>query len=68
MNTLKTLKRLTIGLGIFYLGILVSQTTAPPCTDCIECKKEINVWYKISSVDGKIVKLDLSGGKSYADT
>ncbi|MBC8428169.1 MAG: hypothetical protein H8D94_01725 [Candidatus Pelagibacter sp.] len=67
MNTLKTLKRLTIGLGIFYLGILASQTTTPPCPECVVCENEINVWYKVSSTDGKIIKLDLSGGKSYAD-
>ena len=56
-----------IGLTLFYIGIFFSQMTTP---ECEVCEDPVNIWYKVSTFeedDGKIVKLDMSEGKSFAD-
>ena len=67
LNWTTYLKRTTIGLTLFYIGIFFSQMTTP---ECEVCEDPVNIWYKVSTFeedDGKIVKLDMSEGKSFAD-
>ena len=67
LNWTKLLKRITIGLTLFYIGMFFSQMTTP---ECEVCEDPVNIWYKVSTFeedDGKIVKLDMSEGKSFAD-
>ena len=67
LNWTTLLKRSTIGLTLFYIGIFFSQITAP---ECEVCEDTTNIWYKVSTFEednGKIVKLDMSEGKSFAD-
>ena len=67
LNWTTLLKRSTIGLTLFYIGIFFSQMTTP---ECEVCEDPVNIWYKVSTFeedDGKIVKLDMSEGKSFAD-
>tara|TARA_R100000008_G_C3509593_1_gene128109 strand:- start:41 stop:442 length:402 start_codon:yes stop_codon:yes gene_type:complete len=67
LNWTTLLKRTTIGLTLFYIGIFFSQMTTP---ECEVCEDPVNIWYKVSTFeedDGKIVKLDMSEGKSFAD-
>ena len=67
VNWTTLLKRTTIGLTLFYIGIFFSQMTTP---ECEVCEDPVNIWYKVSTFeedDGKIVKLDMSEGKSFAD-
>ena len=67
LNWTTLLKRTTIGLTLFYIGIFFSQMTTP---ECEVCEEPVNIWYKVSTFeedDGKIVKLDMSEGKSFAD-
>ncbi len=69
MKLYKTLKMVTISLTIFYLGLLFSQTTTPPCPDCV-CEEPVNIWYKVSTealTYGSILKLDMSKGQAYSD-
>ena len=66
MKFLKVLKKTTKILFIFLLGIISAQVTAPDC----ECGEPVNVWYKVSTVEqdkGKIIRLDMSKGKTFAD-
>ena len=67
LNWTTLLKRTTIGLTLFYIGIFFSQMTTP---ECEVCEDPVNIWYKVSTFEednGKIVKLDMSEGKSFAD-
>ena len=67
LNWTTLLKRTTIGLTLFYIGMFFSQMTTP---ECEVCEDPVNIWYKVSTFeedDGKIVKLDMSEGKSFAD-
>ena len=67
LNWTKLLKRITIGLTLFYIGMFFSQMTTP---ECEVCEDTTNIWYKVSTFEednGKIVKLDMSEGKSFAD-
>ena len=67
LNWTTLLKRTTIGLTLFYIGMFFSQVTTP---ECEVCEDPVNIWYKVSTFeedDGKIVKLDMSEGKSFAD-
>ena len=67
LNWTTLLKRTTIGLTLFYIGMFFSQITTP---ECEACEDPVNIWYKVSTFeedDGKIVKLDMSEGKSFAD-
>ena len=67
LNWTTLLKRATIGLTLFYIGMFFSQMTTP---ECEVCEDTTNIWYKVSTFEednGKIVKLDMSEGKSFAD-
>ena len=71
INWYSILKKSTIGLLLFYIGLVFSQATTPDAgsSDCV-CEEPVNVWYKVSTFEedaGKIVKLDMSEGKSFAD-
>ena len=66
INLYSFFKKSTIGLLLFYIGLVFSQVTTPECV----CEAPVNIWYKVSTFeedDGKIVKLDMSEGKSFAD-
>ena len=66
INFYSLLKKSTIGLLLFYVGIVFSQVTTPDC----ECGEPENVWYKVSTFEpdnGKIVRLDMSKGKAFSD-
>ncbi len=66
MKYLNKLKTVTKVLFIFLLGIISAQVTALDC----ECGEPVNVWYKVSTVEqdkGKIIRLDMSKGKTFAD-
>ena len=67
INWYSVLKKSTIGLTLFYIGLVFSQVTAPECV-CEEPMK--NVWYKLSTGEDGIqrtIKLDMQRGKSYSD-
>ena len=61
------LKKSTVGLLLFYIGLVFSQVTTPECV----CEEPMsNVWYKLSTgKDGiqRTIKLDMQKGKSYSD-
>ena len=67
MNLYSVLKKSTIGLLLFYIGLVFSQVTTPECV----CEAPMNnVWYKLSTgKDGiqRTVKLDMQMGKSYSE-
>ena len=66
MNLYSVLKKSTIGLLLFYVGLVFSQVTTPDC----ECGEPVNVWYKVSTFEpdnGKVVRLDMSKGKAFSD-
>ncbi len=67
LNWTTLLKRATIGLTLFYIGMFFSQMTTP---ECEVCEEPVNIWYKVSTFEedaGKIVKLDMSEGKAFSD-
>ena len=67
INFYSLLKKSTIGLLLFYIGLVFSQVTTPECV-CEEPMK--NVWYKLSTGEDGIqrtIKLDMQRGKSYSD-
>ena len=60
------LKKSTIGLLLFYVGLVFSQVTTPECV----CEDPVNIWYKVSTFQedkGKIIKLDMSKGQAFSD-
>ena len=66
INWYSVLKKSTIGLTLFYIGLVFSQVTAPECV-CEEPMK--NVWYKLSTGEDGIqrtIKLDMQMGVSYS--
>ena len=66
INFYSLLKKSTIGLLLFYVGLVFSQVTTPDC----ECGEPVNVWYKVSTAEqdkGKIVRLDMSKGQAFSD-
>jgi hypothetical protein len=66
MNLYSVLKKSTIGLLLFYVGLVFSQVTTPECV----CEDPVNIWYKVSTFQedtGKVIKLDMSKGKTFAD-
>ena len=65
INFYSLLKKSTIGLLLFYVGLVFSQVTTPDC----ECGEPENVWFKISSETGtqNIVQLDMTKGQSFSD-
>ena len=61
------LKKSTIGLLLFYVGMVFSQATTP---ECPVCEDPVNVWYKVSTFEpdrGKIVRLDMRKGQAFTD-
>ena len=67
INWYSVLKKSTIGLTLFYIGLVFSQVTTPECV----CEEPMsNVWYKLSTgKDGiqRTVKLDMQNGVSYSE-
>ena len=66
INFYSLLKKSTIGLLLFYVGLVFSQVTTPDC----ECGEPVNVWYKVSTAEqdnGKIVRLDMTKGQAFSD-
>ena len=71
INWYSALKKSTIGLLLFYIGLVFSQVTTPECPVCEVCEAPMsNVWYKLSTgKDGiqRIIKLDMQAGTSYSE-
>ena len=67
INWYSVLKKSTIGLTLFYIGLVFSQVTTPECV----CEEPMNnVWYKVSTgKDGiqQTIKLDMQNGISYSE-
>jgi hypothetical protein len=67
INWYSALKKSTIGLLLFYIGLVFSQVTTPECV----CEAPMNnVWYKVSTgKDGiqQTIKLDMQNGISYSE-
>ena len=60
------LKKSTIGLLLFYIGLVFSQVTTPECA----CEDPVNIWYKVSTFQedrGKVIKLDMRTGQAFSD-
>ena len=67
INWYSALKKSTIGLLLFYIGLVFSQATTP---ECPVCEDPVNVWYKVSTFEpdrGKIVRLDMRKGQAFSD-
>ena len=71
INWYSALKKSTIGLLLFYIGLVFSQVTTPECPVCEVCEAPMNnVWYKLSTDEygvQRTVKLDMQNGVSYSD-
>ena len=71
INWYSALKKSTIGLLLFYIGLVFSQVTTPECPVCDVCEAPMNnVWYKLSTDEygvQRTVKLDMQKGMSYSD-
>ena len=71
INWYSGLKKSTIGLLLFYIGLVFSQVTDPECPVCEVCEEPMkNVWYKLSTGEDGIqrtIKLDMQKGKSYSE-
>ena len=66
INWYSILKKSTIGLLLFYVGLVFSQVTTPECV----CEDPTNIWYKVSTLAedrGKVIKLDMRTGQSFSD-
>jgi len=65
INWYSALKKSTIGLLLFYIGLVFSQVTTPECV----CEDPVNIWYKLSTEGGiqHIVELDMNQGRSFSD-
>ena len=66
MEFLSTIKKATLVVFIYLMGIISAQATSENC----ECGEPENVWFKISSEDGygqKVVQLDMTRGQSFSD-
>jgi len=70
-NLYSALKKSTIGLLLFYIGLVFSQVTTPECPVCEVCEAPMsNVWYKLSTGEDGIqrtIKLDMQNGVSYSE-
>ena len=67
INWYSALKKSTIGLLLFYIGLVFSQATTP---ECPVCEDPVNVWYKVSTFakdKGKVIKLDMRKGQAFTD-
>ena len=71
INWYPALKKSTIGLLLFYIGLVFSQVTTPECPVCEVCEVPMNnVWYKLSTDEywvQRTVKLDMQMGVSYSE-
>ena len=71
LNLYTLLKKVTLGLLLFYIGLVFSQVTTPECPVCEVCEAPMsNVWYKLSTDEygvQRTVKLDMQKGMSYSD-
>ena len=71
INWYSALKKSTIGLLLFYIGLVFSQVTTPECPVCEVCEAPMsNVWYKLSTDEygvQRTVKLDMKYGVSYSE-
>ena len=71
INWYSVLKKSTIGLLLFYIGLVFSQVTTPECPVCEVCEAPMsNVWYKLSTGEDGIqrtIKLDMQSGISYSE-
>ena len=66
MEFLSTIKKATLVVFIYLMGIISAQATSENC----ECGEPENVWFKISSEDGygqRVVQLDMTRGQSFSD-
>ena len=66
INWYSILKKSTIGLLLFYVGLVFSQVTTPECV----CEDPTNIWYKVSTFQedkGKVIKLDMRIGQAFSD-
>ena len=66
INFYSLLKKSTIGLLLFYIGLVFSQVTTPECV----CEDPTNIWYKVSTSEhdyGKVVRLDMTKGQAFSD-
>ena len=66
INWYSALKKSTIGLLLFYVGLVFSQVTTPECV----CEDPTNIWYKVSTFaedKGKVIKLDMRTGQAFSD-
>ena len=66
INWYSVLKKSTIGLTLFYIGLVFSQATTPECV----CEDPTNIWYKVSTFAedrGKVIKLDMRTGQAFSD-
>ena len=66
INWYSILRKSTIGLLLFYVGLVFSQVTTPECV----CEDPTNIWYKVSTFaedKGKVIKLDMRTGQSFSD-
>ena len=66
INLYSFFKKTTIGLLLFYIGLVFSQATTPECV----CEDPVNIWYKVSTFQedkGKIIKLDMTKGQAFSD-
>ena len=66
INWYSILKKSTIGLLLFYVGLVFSQVTTPECV----CEDPTNIWYKVSTFQedkGKVIKLDMRKGQAFTD-
>ena len=66
INWYSILKKSTIGLLLFYVGLVFSQVTTPECV----CEDPTNIWYKVSTFAedrGKVIKLDMRVGQAFTD-
>ena len=71
INWYSALKKSTIGLLLFYIGLVFSQVTTPECPVCEVCEVPMNnVWYKLSTDEygvQRTIKLDMQNGVSYSE-
>ena len=71
INWYSALKKSTIGLLLFYIGLVFSQVTTPECPVCDVCEAPMNnVWYKLSTDKYGVqqtIKLDMQMGTSYSE-
>ena len=65
MEFLSTIKKATLVVFIYLMGIISAQATSENC----ECGEPENMWFKLQTENGrqKVVQLDMSKGQSFAD-